>query len=175
MRQVTVVEYNSAWPLSFELEAAQIKDAVGSTLLDIHHIGSTAVRGMKAKPIIDILAVVNSLKEFDRISERVISLRYEALGEFGIPRRRFFQKGGNQRSHHLHVFELTNTTEITKHLVFRDYLRIHQSDAEFYGQLKMRLSQEYSEDINSYMNGKSEVVKSLTEKARRYFAEKSKF
>ena len=124
-QHVTVIEYDPAWPLEFEREASRIRGALGENCLEVYHIGSTAVPGLAAKPIIDIMPVVRSLGAVDGSRAALESLGYEYLGEFGIPGRRYMRKGGDERTHQVHVFAQGDAVNITRHLAFRDFLRAH--------------------------------------------------
>lgn len=116
-----------------------IGQILGPNLDCIHHISDTAVFGLCAKPIIDILPVVFDLSAVDGQTGAFWAAGYEAMGEFGIPGRRYFRKGGDRRTHQLHIFEKTNVQEIERHLAFCDYLRAHPEKADEYGALKRRL------------------------------------
>ena len=128
-RKIEVVEYDLSWPELFEVEAKQIKEALGSNCIEIHHIGSTSIPGLSAKPIIDMLPVVRNIKEVDKAIQAMESLGYEAKGEYGIAFRRYFQKGKNIRTHHVHVYQEADP-EIIRYLKFRNWMRSHASDAE---------------------------------------------
>lgn len=92
-QEVVVVPYKNEWPALFETEAMLIKQALGDNCLLVHHIGSTAVPGLASKPIIDILPVVKNILHVDQVTSAMEQLGYEAKGEYGIPFRRYFQKG----------------------------------------------------------------------------------
>lgn len=135
MRILTVVDYNPQWPLLFEQESQQLRPVLGNTLVRIHHIGSTSVPGLMAKPVIDILLEVTSLAALDRKNSAMVDLGYTARGENGITNRRYFTKGGHQRSHQIHAF-VCGDRQIIKHLLFRDYLITHPGVAEQYARIK---------------------------------------
>lgn len=159
-RAVDVVPYDPSWPAMFEREAALIKQALGKNCLAVHHIGSTAVPGLSAKPIIDILPVVKNILEVDQAIQEMEKLDYEAKGENGIAFRRFFQKGIPIRTHHVHVFE-EGDPEINRHLKFRDWMRMHGEDAQAYAQLKLTLAEKFPNDIFNYCLGKDSFVASI--------------
>ena len=165
MQHITVVPYDPAWEKEFEKEAAALEKILGEECLALYHIGSTAVPGLKAKPIIDILAVVRSLDGVDERCSLFEKLGYECMGEMGIRSRRYFRKGGDERTHQIHIFEEKNQKEIRRHLAVRDYLRGHRAEAEAYGSLKARLAEEFPYDIEGYCQGKDAFVKQLEEKA----------
>ena len=121
--------------------------------------------GLAAKPIIDIMPVVRSLGAVDGSRAALESLGYEYLGEFGIPGRRYMRKGGDERTHQIHIFQQDNRADIDRHLAVRDYLRCHPADAKAYGELKARLAAEHPYDIEAYCDGKDAFVQELEQKA----------
>ncbi|NBI79933.1 GrpB family protein [Anaerotruncus colihominis] len=163
-QRIHVVPYDPAWERLFNEEAALISQIIGPNLDCIHHIGSTAVLGLCAKPIIDMLPVVSDLSAVDSQTDAFSAVGYEAMGEFGIPGRRYFRKGGDRRTHQLHIFEKSNVREIERHLAFRDYLRAHPKKAYEYGALKSRLAAQYPNSIDRYCDGKDQFVRQ-TERA----------
>lgn len=164
-RKVEVTQYNPAWPAMFKGESKLIRSALGRNCMEIFHIGSTAVPGMMAKPIIDILVSVRDLSKVDAAADNLADLGYEALGENGIPGRRFFRKGGEQPTHHLHIFENSNQSEIQRHLAVVEYLASHERRREEYSELKSMLAEAYPEDIDGYIEGKAYFVAQLEKEA----------
>jgi GrpB-like predicted nucleotidyltransferase (UPF0157 family) len=129
-------------------------------------VGSTSVPGLPAKPIIDILVVMDDIGPVDSLNPALIALGYEPQGEYGIPGRRFFTKGGDvNRSHHVHVFQQGHP-EVSAMLDFRDYLRSHPRQAAEYGRLKEELALICEDDITAYNAGKDAFVKELIRQAR---------
>ncbi|MCM3708029.1 MULTISPECIES: GrpB family protein [Cytobacillus] len=167
-RKVAVTAYNPDWPSRFEKEAELIRTIFKGEIEKIHHIGSTSVRGLAAKPVIDILPIVMDIELVDRFNEDMISLAYEPRGENGLPGRRYFQKGGNQRTHHVHIYE-KGSLEITRHLAFRDYLRANREEAEKYGALKTELAEQFPFDMDSYIKGKEALVKEIEMRALEWY------
>ena len=165
MRHIVVVPYDPAWPERFQREAVAIKALLGDNLLELHHIGSTSVPGLQAKPVIDMLAVVRSLEDTERCYPGFEALGYECMGEFGIPGRRFFKKGGDQRTHHIHMFTPASDLDIRRHLAVRDYLRCHPEEAAAYGALKEQVAQAYPYDNEGYCDGKDAYVQALERRA----------
>ncbi|SEQ90732.1 GrpB domain, predicted nucleotidyltransferase, UPF0157 family [Virgibacillus subterraneus] len=157
MRKVEVTPHNDQWPLMFKEEAEKLRAILGQEVLEIHHIGSTSIQGLEAKPVIDIMPVVKNIIEVDSYNRSMEGIGYEAKGEYGIVGRRYFQKGGDNRTHHIHVFE-SGSPHIDRHLAFRDYLRAHQDVAKEYGTLKRNLMDQHPYDMESYINGKAEFV-----------------
>ena len=124
-QHVTVVAYDPSWIVEYEKEAKRISGILGENVVEIYHIGSTSVPGLAAKPIIDIMPVVKSLERVDAVSEEFESIGYEYLGEFGMTGRRYLRKGGDERTHQVHIFQREDQKNIRRHLAFRDYLRVH--------------------------------------------------
>lgn len=157
---VLVVPYDENWPARYEAEANRIRDAVGEVLVKVHHIGSTSIPGLRAKPIVDILLEVSGLAELDARSHRLESLGYEAKGEFGIQGRRYFRRDNELgvRIYHVHAFE-AESQQADRHLAFRDYLISHPQVARTYGDLKQQLAERFPSDIHAYMDGKDSFVK----------------
>lgn len=164
-QHITITEYNPNWPEIFEAEAQLIGAILGENCVAIHHIGSTAVEGLRAKPIIDIMPVVKNVEEVDQTAKEFQKIGYEYLGEFGIAGRRYLRKGGDERTHQIHIFEQSNTKDIQRHLAVRDYLRSHPDAVEEYGSIKAKLAEEFPYDIESYCQSKDEFVKELERKS----------
>lgn len=162
---IIVTNYNENWVDFFEKEAMLIRNIFKEELVDIHHIGSTSVPNIKAKPIIDILPVVQNIHIVDDFNGQMIAIGYEPLGEFGIQGRRFFRKGGENRTHHVHIFQHDNLFDIERHLAVRDYLRAHEEDMIAYGDLKEKLAHQYPKDTEGYSHGKNDFVKNLEQRA----------
>ncbi|STX51746.1 glutamate rich protein GrpB [Legionella busanensis] len=163
-RRIEVVPYNTNWPIEFAEEAGKIKEALGNNCIEIHHIGSTSVPDLAAKPVIDMIPVVLDITKVENANTAMQTLGYEAKGEYGMPFRRYFQKGSNQRTHHVHVYELGNS-EIDRHLKFRDWLRAHPKDKEAYARLKETLAHQHPYDINTYCLGKESFIAATDKKA----------
>ncbi len=164
-RKIEVVPHDPAWARLFEREARGLVKVFGPELVAIHHIGSTAIPGIRAKPIIDVLLEVRDIERVDAFNEEMIALGYRPQGEFGIPGRRFFIKGEDaHRTHHLHAFE-TGSPHIARHLNFRDYLIAHPAEARAYSRLKQRLARQFPHDIEAYMDGKDGLIKEAERKA----------
>ncbi|WP_208587763.1 GrpB family protein [Gracilibacillus suaedae] len=168
MRKVEVCPYNEKWQTMFVEEARKLKFIFGNDIVDIHHIGSTSVPGLKAKPIIDMMPVVKDINSIDRFNAEMNNIGYVHKGENGIHRRRYFQKGGDNRTHHVHIFQ-DGSYEIKRHLAFRDYLRFHLEEKKSYGDLKEHLAQQFPYDIASYISGKERLVKEIEAKAIEWY------
>lgn len=168
MRNVIVTEYQKDWKEKFRVEAEKIKQIYGDRIIDIHHIGSTSVKDLKAKPIIDIMPIVRNIEEIDTFNEQMVTLGYECCGELGIPGRRYFRKGGDRRTHHVHMFQVDNYLDVNRHLAVRDYLRENEQMRESYGELKASLAKQHPTNMDAYINGKDEFVKKLEREALSY-------
>lgn len=164
-QHIVVTAYNPEWKEMFEAEARIVKEILGDNCAAVFHIGSSSVEGLKAKPIIDIMPVVQDLKLVDRQAEAFERIGYEYLGEFGMPGRRYLRKGGDERTHQIHIFRQNDAENIERHLAVRDYLRAHKNIAEEYAALKENLALQYPYDIEKYCDGKDEFVKNLEELA----------
>lgn len=162
---IKVVDYNQNWSSEYHKEEQSIKSILQEELVNSFHIGSTSVPGLKAKPIIDILLVVNDINNLDSFSNQFQDIGYEVMGEFGITGRRYFRKGGDNRTHQIHAFQYNNIEEIERHLAFRDYLREHPKVCIQYGDLKSQLAEQYPNDIDGYGDGKDDFVKSVEKDA----------
>lgn len=170
--KVEVVPHDSTWHSKFEDESKLITPTLGDNLVKIHHIGSTSIPGIYAKPIIDILVEVKDITKVDEQNSAIAVFGYEAMGELGIPGRRYFRKHiEDKRTHHIHIFEV-NSPEIERHLAIRDYMIAHPEDAQKYSELKRKLAKEYPEDIEGYMDGKDGFIKEFESRALAWKAEK---
>jgi len=170
IRTIEVVPYETSWAEAYQQEALLIRQAFGDLLVAIHHIGSTSVPGLAAKPVIDMLVEVHDLEQVDSINPKMEALGYEARGEYGIPQRRYFQKGGNQRTHQVHTFPAGHP-EVGRHLRFRSYLRAHPGDAQAYAQLKLLLAAQFPHDIDGYCDGKDSFIQEIDRRAEAWAAE----
>ena len=166
MRTVEVVPHNPQWRHAFETERMQVAAALGNNVVAIHHIGSTAIPKIYAKAIIDLLVAVKDITEVDNQTSAMVSLGYEAMGEYGIPGRRYFRKNNQEglRTHHIHAFE-AGSAEVERHLAFRDYMIAHTADAERYSELKRKLAEEHPNSLDEYMDGKDGFIKEMDRKA----------
>jgi len=169
-RKVEIKEYDPQWKQEYEKEKEKLVGIFSDIVVDIHHIGSTAIPKIKAKPIIDIMVVVEDINKVDEYNEDMIELGYTPKGEFGIENRRFFPKGENERSHHVHVFP-KGDPEVKKHLNFRDYLRAHPKEARQYSQLKEVLAAKYYYNIDKYIEGKNDFIQEIDRKAAKWAAQ----
>jgi GrpB-like predicted nucleotidyltransferase (UPF0157 family) len=165
IRQVNLTVHQSSWQDQYEKEASLLKKIFQGEMVEIHHIGSTSIPGMPAKPIIDILMAVQDILKIDQYNSIMQKNGYIPKGENGIPGRQFFIKGTDvNHSHHLHIFQ-AGSAEINRHLLFRDYLIVHPKEADRYAQLKLKLAKEHSLDIDAYQKGKDAFIKAIDKRA----------
>lgn len=166
MRVIEVVPHDSRWRALFEREASELIEIFRAEVVAIHHVGSTAIPNISAKPIIDVLVEVRDIERIDDFNREMIDRGYLPKGEFGISGRRFFIKGNEeQRSHHIHVFQVGHPA-IERHLAFRDYMVAHPEEATAYSRLKEKLARKFPHDIEGYMAGKDDFIKGVDGKAQ---------
>jgi UDP-glucose-4-epimerase GalE len=163
--KVTLVEYDPAWPGLFEREAARIRGALGSLVVSLDHVGSTSVPGLAAKPIIDILLVIESPNDEARYAPTLEAAGYRlVIREPDWHEHRVFK--GPDTNINLHVHP-PGDTEIERMLGFRDYLRSHDDARLEYEAEKRRLAAQDWEYVQHYADAKTRVVESILERASR--------
>lgn len=169
MMKVEVVPHSPLWRDAFEAEAKHVAGALGENVVAVHHVGSTAIPEIYAKPVIDLLVEVRDITEVDGRSSSMESHGYEVMGEYGIQGRRYFRKDNGEgiRTHHVHVFE-AGSEQVARHLAFRDYMIAHPSDARSYSELKRRLASENPLSIDAYMDGKDGFIKEIDRRAAQW-------
>ena len=158
---VVLVPYEEAWPSLFEEERTHIEGAVDPWMEEIELIGSTAVPGLAAKPVIDIMVGVRSLEHTPALVARLGTIGYEYVPELEqqMPFRRYFRKlSGERRTHQIHLVERSNAAFWDRHVLFRDYLRAHPEVAEAYARLKYEASERFREDRVAYTNAKTDFI-----------------
>ena len=165
--KIVLVDHDPAWSYAFTREAERIRPAFGVVLVALHHIGSTAVPGLRAKPVIDLLAVVSDVHLLDARAERFESLGYEVMGEFGLPGRRYFRRDDPRgiRINQVHAYAPESSSEIQRHLDFRDYMRAHPESARAYARLKQQLADECRGDMARYSDGKTAFIREIERRA----------
>jgi GrpB-like predicted nucleotidyltransferase (UPF0157 family) len=168
-REVVIAEYNPEWAMLYEKEKDLILDAVGDLIVVVEHVGSTAVRGLGAKPTIDIMVAVSSLADAQKCIEQLRSIGYEyqPQHEVSMPERRYFRKGDPVSEQHYHLHMVERTSDFwERHLLFRDYLRSHPEAAREYYVLKKELASKYGLDREGYTEAKTAFIESTLAKAR---------
>jgi len=160
MRRIIVVEYDPAWPATFDDLRARVWTVVGDLALAIEHMGSTSVPGLAAKPIIDMTVVLPSADDVPQAIERLATLGYVHRGNLGIEGREVFSSLLDLPAHHLYVCP-AGSLGLLNPLAVRDYLRTHPEVARAYGDLKKSLAAEFPHDIDSYVSGKTDFILSI--------------
>lgn len=160
-----ICDYDPKWPALFEAERLRIQEKLGHLVLEIHHVGSTAVPGMNAKPEIDLLIVVKSISDINAINSGMAELGYDVRGECGIEGRHYYSKNTHSaRIHKAHVCE-TSHSNVARQIAFRDYMRDHPKDAQEYATLKMSLAKSNSKGMAEYLEGKQKYIEGIIHKA----------
>jgi GrpB-like predicted nucleotidyltransferase (UPF0157 family) len=162
-RPIVVVDYDPQWPILFETEKELIIPTLGSRFVMVEHIGSTAVPGLAAKPVIDIAVGIPSLADAPILIPLIEQLGYvyEPTFEQLVPERRFFWKGTpTVHTYHLHLAEPHHAV-LVKPLQFRDYLRRHPEAAAEYGVIKRELAKNCVQDIDAYVAGKTGFIENV--------------
>jgi GrpB-like predicted nucleotidyltransferase (UPF0157 family)/predicted kinase len=155
--EVTVVPYDPAWPLGYEEEQAKIAAALGDRIVELHHVGSTAVPGLAAKPIIDIMIAVRQLDEAVECIGPLSDLGYAFNNHPQNVDRRFFRKG-QPRTHHAHIIA-AGSADLRRHLAFRDALRANPEWRDQYAALKYNLADRHRNDRRQYTESKTDFVR----------------
>jgi GrpB-like predicted nucleotidyltransferase (UPF0157 family) len=167
--KVTIVEYCPEWQKMFEDERRSLQTALGEVSAQIEHIGSTAVVGLAAKPIIDILIGLEDFSIADNVVPQIEALAYEYIQKYEavMPFRRFFIKEQEgRRTHQIHMVGI-DSEFWARLILFRDYLRQNFSVAAEYASLKKELAEREWDDVNKYADAKTEFIREIENEARR--------
>ena len=162
---VELADYDAAWPLQFEAERRRLTEALPDAFVAIEHIGSTAVEGLRAKPLIDLLAAVRSMDEARALSGPLQDIGYTTSPELNATltsRQWFMRQSGGRRTHHLHVVVQFSHDWIAR-VSFRDRLRTDPAFRHRYESLKEDLALRYADDREAYTEGKSAFISAATE------------
>ncbi len=166
---VELAEYNSNWKNEYEKEEKLLKKVLGDRIIEIHHVGSTSIEGLKAKPVIDILVVINSLDEIIEIEKMLKFYNYENRGQQGVLDRYFFAKGPEYaRSHYIHFVEPNSKTYYNQ-VYFKKYLIEHPAYIKKYCDLKQELAEKYAGERPKYTAGKNEFITSIINLAKQEY------
>lgn len=162
---VVIAPYDQDWPAIARAYADDLR-VLGPVLIAVHHIGSTSVPGLAAKPVIDLMAVVADVTELDLHRLAVERVGYEWHGELGIAGRRYctLSNANVGRLAQLHMFE-AGSPHVARHLAFRDYLRAHPTVARDYEREKRRARDLHPNDSHAYTDEKSNWVRDTEAKA----------
>lgn len=167
--KIQIVPYDTRWGNMAEEEISVLKNILDyNWVIDIQHIGSTAIPGLPAKPIIDIYIGVSSIKKAALAIKPIKKLGYQFWKQNPNKEKMFFVKGmppfGTGRTHHIHIV-VYNSNYWRARILFRDYLCAHQAETESYAQLKKKLSEEHKVDREAYTDAKADFIGSVLKKA----------
>lgn len=174
MPPLTVVElepYTPAWSEAATREIERLRPVFAENLVTIHHVGSTAIPGISAKPILDLMPTVHDISLVDDCRSALETLGYQWRGEYGLPGRRyctFIDAATGRRKIHLHCFQ-EGTSEVERHLAFRDYLITHPDLAQEYDLLKARCRELHPSDSHAYTACKSDWISKVEVEAIAFY------
>jgi GrpB-like predicted nucleotidyltransferase (UPF0157 family) len=154
---IIVVPYDPAWHDLFVVTAQPMREVLGNVAIRIDHIGSTAIHGIAAKPVIDILISVASLEPFDTIQKPLASLGYVWQADNPDMTKRFFREPPGTRRTHIHVQKHGSWGQQFV-LLFRDYLRSNEDERNRYEAVKQELADKFRDDRPKYIEGKSPII-----------------
>lgn len=177
-QNIIVVPYNPKWPEYFREEALHLQKNLGEDIAkEIHHIGSTAIPNMPAKPVIDILVECDDISLIEIIKIKLQPLGYTKISGHIVPHHSYFTKrydAAEDITYHLHLRE-RGDAQVKRNINFRDYLIHHPTDAKAYAALKLKLAKLYKEDRLSYVYGKDELVQAIDAKAKLWSKRRKEF
>lgn len=154
---VVVVPYDPVWPETFATLRRPIAQVLGELAAGIEHVGSTAVPGLAAKPIVDMDVVIRHEDDFPQVAARLAALGYVYLGDLGIAERHAFRATPDTPRHHLYVCA-AGSAPLRAHLALRDALRADPALADAYGKLKYDLAKRFRLDVDAYVDGKTAFI-----------------
>ena len=157
-----VLPYDEAWKSAFEAIRAEIQTALCDLMLGIEHVGSTSVKGMSAKPCIDIDVVIRDYSVFDAVVQKLDAIGYIHEGDLGIKDREAFKYADKPHlmTHHLYVCP-RDSEELHRHIVFRDFLRKNPEAVKKYSRVKETAAQLFPDSIDQYIEYKSPCIEEL--------------
>jgi GrpB-like predicted nucleotidyltransferase (UPF0157 family) len=154
---VEITAYDPCWPQTFAALRDEIASTLGSLAQRVEHVGSTAVPGLPAKPIIDLDVVIATPADLPTVITRLATLGYQHQGDLGITGREAFTIPATGPAHHLYVCP-AGSRELARHVAFRDYLRRHPAQARAYAELKRSLAAQFRSDRDAYARGKKAFI-----------------
>jgi len=161
----SITEYNDKWPSLYEAEAKRLRPIFGDACVEVHHVGSTAVEGLAAKPEIDILVAVFDTSRLDQWQADLLRLKYRRGGDLMEGHHFFKRDDGGVRTHKLHICS-SGHSQVSRMLGIRDHLRGNLSDCRAYTALKLRLERENRTGIAEYLNAKAPFLDELYQKSQ---------
>ena len=161
----TFTDYSPEWPVTFKREAGRLRELLRDELIIVHHIGSTSVPGLAAKPIIDLLPLVRNISHVDDRTPMLEDAGYKAWGEYGLPGRRFFTKDRRAyRTHNIHIYQVGDP-DIERHLAFCAFLRSYEQMRNEYEALKRASYARHPANIAAYNDEKNVWIKRIEQVA----------
>lgn len=168
VRKAVVEPWTPEWAETYGQAEPVLREALGERVREIHHVGSTSVPAIGyAKPILDILVIVDEIAAVDRLNDAMAARGFVARGENGIPGRRYFVKwnaAGDQHTHHVHI-HAGGDAHIPTYVDVKAYLEQHPDEARAYGERKRQLAQEHADNVKRYQDGKADFVEAMVQRA----------
>lgn len=166
-KKVIIEKYNYTWPIEFQKLKIYLENKLEDNIISIEHVGSTSVEGLSAKAILDIDIVIKDYSKFAHVKSILESCEYYYEGNLGIKQREAFSYNLNNKKdfmvHHLYVCP-KNSDELKRHLAFREYLKTHKNDKKRYGEIKLKASKLYPENIDKYIDYKKPFIDEIYNK-----------
>lgn len=164
-KKMQLVPHDPTWHEEFTKESARIRNVLGDRILTLEHIGSTSIRGIHAKPIIDMCAGLKTFDDGFACITPLESIGYIFIGESGVPGRHYFRTNDEFVLHHIHMFAI-DSQEYTNHILFRDHMNTHPDDAHAYSQLKLSL---WAKNLprEEYTAAKAPFIEEILRKAQK--------
>ena len=161
-KRVVVVPYDEAWKNAFEEIKTEIEAEIGALIIGIEHVGSTSVKGMSAKPCIDIDVIIKDYSVFDEIVRKLGAIGYIHEGDLGIKDREAFKYTDKSHLmlHHLYVCP-QYSEELRRHITFRDFLRRTPEAVRKYSLVKEKAAELFPDEINQYIAFKAPCIEEL--------------
>ena len=162
IRNIEVVAYRKEWKVQFERLQDYLDSLLHEYVRSIEHVGSTSVEGCYAKPIVDLDLVLYSLADFEKVKKILQKAGFEHRGDLGIPGRESFRNlfPDDFGEYHLYVCD-PFSRKFLEHIALREYLRTHEDARDRYSALKLQLAKAYPHDIDSYIDGKSQLIEGI--------------
>ena len=161
---VKIEKYNPNWELEFYKEKENLAKMFGDLAIEIEHIGSTAVKGLSAKPIIDIAVALKKLDDFEKIKEKFQKSPYSVKQDSDDGEILIRKGEEDNRTHFIHVMEI-NSKRYKNTIIFRNYLRKHEEAMKEYESLKKELARKYADNRKMYTSSKNEYIENIIKKA----------